>query len=174
MLVMQPASRDRFGDRPASFHPLALEAARAAFMIETDPTDESRRLLQQIKNEFAADRGMLAFRIKAQETQPGHTAARIAFEPQHHPLSVRQFRLRQTRSFNSARAEAIEFVRGLLGSAPELNRLMSSGRRATRVCRARRRPCPNLASCARPEWRSDLLSPVTHLAAMLGSGRSRL
>jgi hypothetical protein len=33
---------------------------------------------------------------------------------------VRQFRARQARSFNSAKAEAIEFVRGLLGSAREL------------------------------------------------------
>jgi putative DNA primase/helicase len=120
MLVMQPAGRDRFNNKPASFHPLALDASRAAFMIETDPADESRRLLQQIKNELAPDRGMLAFRISAHQIAPGQTAARIAFEPQHHPLSLRQFRLRQARSFNSAKAEAIEFVRGLLGGAREL------------------------------------------------------
>jgi putative DNA primase/helicase len=120
MLVMHPAGRDRLSDKPASFHPLALEAARAAFLIETDPADENRRLLQQVKNEFAADRGMLAFRISAHQTEPGQTAARIAFEPQHHPLSVRQFRARPARSFNSAKAEAIEFVRGLLGSTREL------------------------------------------------------
>jgi putative DNA primase/helicase len=120
ILVMQPAGRDRFSNKPASFHPLALEAARAAFMIEIDPADEKRRLLQQIKNEFAPDCGMFAFRITAHQTAPGQTAARIAFEPQHHPLSWRQFRARQARSFNSAKAEAIEFVRGLLGSAREL------------------------------------------------------
>jgi hypothetical protein len=123
MLVMQPAARDRFNNKPASFHTLALEAARAAFMIETDPADENRRLLQQIKNELAPDRGMLAFRITAHQTMPGQTTARIAFEPKHHPLSVRQFRLRQARSFNSAKAEAIEFVRGLLGNARELKPL---------------------------------------------------
>ncbi|MBV8747290.1 MAG: AAA family ATPase [Xanthobacteraceae bacterium] len=120
MLVMKPAGGDRFNNKPASFHPLALEAARAAFMIETDPADEKRRLLQQIKNECAPDRGMLAFRITPHQTEPGQTAARIAFEPQHHPLSVRQFRLRQARSFNSAKAEAVEFVRGLFGGAREL------------------------------------------------------
>ena len=146
MLVMQPAGRDRLGDKPASFHPLALEAARAAFVIETDPADENRRMLQQIKNEFAADRGMLAFRISAHQTEPGQTAARIAFEPQHHPLSVRQFRARQARSFNSAKAEAIEFVRGLLGSARELKPAMSSSKRAPRACCARRRHCPNPGS----------------------------
>ncbi len=120
MLVMQPSGRDHRGETPASFHPLALDAARAAFMIETDPADENRRLLLQIKNELAADRGMLAFRIRAHQTEPGQTTARIAFEPQHHPLSVRQFKARQARSFNSAKAEAIEFVRGLFGSAREL------------------------------------------------------
>ena len=120
MLVMQPAGHDHFSNKPVSFHPLALEAARTAFLIETDPADEKRRLLQQIENEFAPDPGMLAFRITAHQTAPGQTAARIVFEPQHHPLSVRQFRLRQVRSFNAAKAEAIEFVRGLLGSAPEL------------------------------------------------------
>jgi hypothetical protein len=120
MLVMQPAGRDRFNNKPALFHPLALDAARAAFMIETDPADESRRLFQQIKNELAPDRGMLAFRITAHQTMPGQTTARIVFEAQHHPLSVRQFRLQQARSFNSAKAEAIEFVCGLLGSAREL------------------------------------------------------
>jgi hypothetical protein len=120
LLVMQPAGRDRFNNKSVSFHPLALDVARAAFMIETDPADESRRLLQQIKNELAPDRGMLAFRVTAHQTMPGQTTARIAFEPQHHPLSVRQFRLRQARSFNAAKAEAIEFVRGLLGGAREL------------------------------------------------------
>jgi putative DNA primase/helicase len=120
ILVMQPSGRDRLGEKPASFHPLALDAARAAFVIETDPTDENRRLLQQIKNEFAADRGMLAFRVSAHQIEPGQTAARIAFDQQHHPLSVRQFRARQARSFNAAKAEAIEFVRGLFGSAREL------------------------------------------------------
>src|SRR5262249_52707841 len=79
-----------------------------------------RRLLQQFKNELAPDRGMLAFRITAHPTGPGQTAARIAFEPRHHPLSLRQFKLRQARSFNSAKAEAIEFVRGLFGSTREL------------------------------------------------------
>jgi len=123
MLVMQHAGRDRFNNKPASFHPLALEAARAAFMIETDPADENRRLFQEIKNELAPDRGMLAFRITAHQTMPGQTTARIALEPRHHPLSVRQFRLRQARSFNSAKVEAIEFVRGLLGSARELKPL---------------------------------------------------
>jgi hypothetical protein len=99
---------------------LALGAARTAFAIEADPSDEKRRLVLQIKNELAPDCGILAFRIAAHQSDPGQTAARLAFEPQHHPLSVREFRARQARSFNSAKAEAIEFVRGLMGSAREL------------------------------------------------------
>jgi hypothetical protein len=41
VLVMKPAGGDRIGNKPASFHPLALEAARAAFMIEIDPADRT-------------------------------------------------------------------------------------------------------------------------------------
>ncbi len=118
--VLKPAAGDRTARKPAGIDPLALGAARGAFVIETDPSDEKRRLVLQIKNELAEDRGILAFRIAAQQTVPGQTAARLVFEPGHHPLSLREFRARQARSFNSAKAEAIEFVRGLIGSAREL------------------------------------------------------
>jgi putative DNA primase/helicase len=118
--VIKSAGGDRGSRKPAGIDPSALGAARTAFAIETDPGDEKRRLLLQVKNELAPDCGILAFRITAHQTEPGQTAARLVFEPQHHPLSVRAFRARQARSFNSAKAEAIEFVRGLLGSAREL------------------------------------------------------
>ena len=49
--------------------------------------------------------------------QQGQSAARISFEPQYHSLSAREFRARLARGFNSARAEATEFIRSLLGSA---------------------------------------------------------
>jgi hypothetical protein len=49
--------------------------------------------------------------------QQGQSAARVSFEPQYHSLSAREFRARQARGFNSARAEATEFIRSLLGSA---------------------------------------------------------
>jgi hypothetical protein len=49
--------------------------------------------------------------------QQGQSAARVSFEAQYHSLSARAFRARQARGFNSARAEANEFVRSLLGSA---------------------------------------------------------
>ena len=61
-----------------------------------------------------------AFRITGREIEPGQTAARLEFEPQYNPLSAREFMARQGRSFDSERAEAIEFLRSLLGSAAKL------------------------------------------------------
>ncbi len=113
--ILQPAGADR--SRPVFVDPPALAAARAAFVIELDPADEKRRLLVQVKNELAPDAGMLAFRIAAQSMQQGQSAARVSFEPQYHSLSAREFTARQARGFNSARAEANEFLRSLLGSA---------------------------------------------------------
>jgi hypothetical protein len=99
---------------------LTLGTARAAFVIEADPADQNRKLLLQAKNELARDPGTLAFRITAQETEEDETASRIEFEPQHHSLSAHEFAARQARGFNSARAESIEFLRSLFGSASEL------------------------------------------------------
>jgi putative DNA primase/helicase len=118
--VLKPPGGDRALRKPAGVDPLALGAARTAFAIEADPSDEKRRLVLQVKNELAPDCGILAFRVTAHQTDPGQSAARLAFEPQHHPLSLRAFKARQARSFNSAKAEAIEFVRGLMGSAAQV------------------------------------------------------
>ncbi len=119
MAVLQPASTDR-GARKAPFDTLALGAARGAFSIEVDPADGKRRLLLQIKNELAPDRGTPAFRVAAHDLGDGQGAARLEFDPQYHPLNSRDFMARQARGFNSERAEAIEFLRGLLGSAAQL------------------------------------------------------
>ncbi len=117
--VLQPACADR-GVRKAPFDTLALAAARAAFAIEVDPADEKRRLLLQIKNELAPDRGTPAFHIRGRDLGQGQSAARLEFDPHHHSLGSREFMARQARGFNSERAEAIEFLRGLLGSAAHL------------------------------------------------------
>ncbi len=116
LTIVQAAGSDR-GAHSAFFDALTDGAARAAFLIEPDPADEKRRLLLQVKNELAPDAGTLAFRINAHTTQQGQSAARVSFEPQYHSLSAREFRARQARGFNSARAEATEFMRSLLGSA---------------------------------------------------------
>jgi len=112
-----------FNDRSrtvAAFDAQALGAARAAFALEADPADAKRRVLVEMKNELAPDQGMLAFRIASREVGQGQNAARVEFEPQHHPLSPREFAARQARSLNSATADAIEFLTTLLGGAKQL------------------------------------------------------
>jgi hypothetical protein len=104
----------------AAFDAQALGAARAAFALEADPADAKRRVLVEMKNELAPDQGMLAFRIGSRELGHGHNAARVEFEPQHHPLSPREFAARQARSLNSAAADAIEFLGTLLGDTKQL------------------------------------------------------
>lgn len=120
LALVQTAAADRGARKPAALDALTLGTARAAFVIEADPADENRKLLLQAKNELARDPGTLAFRITAQEVEEHETAARIAFEPQYHSLSAGEFAARQMRGFNSARAEAFEFLRSLFGSASEL------------------------------------------------------
>jgi putative DNA primase/helicase len=116
LTIVQPAGIDR-GTHAAFFETLADGPARAGLLIELDPADEKRRLLLQVKNELAPDAETLAFRITAHMMQQGQSAARVSFEPQYHSLSARAFRARQARGFNSAKAEATEFIRSLLGSA---------------------------------------------------------
>ncbi|MBV9236254.1 MAG: AAA family ATPase [Xanthobacteraceae bacterium] len=116
LTIVQTAGTDR-GGHTVFFDALADGAARAGLLIEVDPADEKRRLLLQVKNELAPDAGTLAFRVTAHMMQQGQSAARVSFEPQYHSLSARQFRARQARGFNSAKAEATEFMRSLLGSA---------------------------------------------------------
>jgi hypothetical protein len=108
------------GRKLASFSPAALACVRSAFVIEIDLADEKRRLLLQVKNEFAPDAPTLAFRITPHELKKGETAARIVFEAQHDPASARQFFARQSRGFNSAKHEAIGFLHDLFGGASEL------------------------------------------------------
>ena len=138
LAVLQPTGADRGARKAAPFDTLALEAARAAFAIAIDPADEKRRLLLQMKNELAPERGTPAFRITGREIEPGQTAARLEFEPQYNPLSAREFMARQGRSFDSERAEAIEFLRSLLGSAATANPPSRAG--SARLRPARRQP----------------------------------
>jgi hypothetical protein len=114
------AGAEHLTRRPASLSSLPLGAARAAFRIEIDPADEQRRLILQVKNELAADPGTLAFRIAAHENEPGEIAARIRFEPHRADVSPTEFTARRSRSFNSAKAESIEFLRDLLGKSLQL------------------------------------------------------
>ncbi len=100
--------------------PQALVAARAAFALEADPADEKRRVLLQLKNDLAPDQGMLAFRIAARPLEQGQSAAGVEFEPQHHPLTPREFTARQARSLNLATADAMEFLSAVFGNAKQV------------------------------------------------------
>jgi hypothetical protein len=119
--MTQAPGNEGAGLRPASFDLAALSSVRSAFLIAVDPADESRRLLLQVKNEIAPDSGTLGFRITAHALAAGQTAARIAFESHHDPVSARQFFARRSRGFDSAKAEAVKFVRDLFGGASELS-----------------------------------------------------
>jgi putative DNA primase/helicase len=118
--IAQMADADYLARKPARLNALALAAARTAFLIEVDPADENRRLLLQMKNELAPDPGTLAFGITSHETAPGQSAGRVAFEPQRPEVSPHEFAARQSRSFNSAKAEAIAFLRHLFGTERRL------------------------------------------------------
>ncbi len=117
--IARPAG-DGLGRKRPGIDPLTLEAAPCAFVIETDPADESRRLLLQVKNELAPEPGTLGFRVAAHALQQDQTAARIVFEPHHDPITARQFFARQSRSFDSAKHEAIGFLHDLFAGASEL------------------------------------------------------
>jgi hypothetical protein len=76
--------------------------------------------LVQVKNDLAPDQGLLAFRIASRQFDHSQSAARVEFEPQHHPLSAREFAARQARSLNSGTTDAMEFLSTLFGSAKQL------------------------------------------------------
>jgi hypothetical protein len=118
--IAQAADADYLARKPARLSALALAPARMAFAIEIDPVDENRRLLLQMKNELAADPGTLAFHITSYETAPGQSAGAVAFEPHRPGMSPHEFTARQSRAFNSAKAEAIEFLRDLFGKEMRL------------------------------------------------------
>jgi hypothetical protein len=91
-----------------------------AFAIEVDPADEERRLLLQMKNELGRDPGTLAFRVTPHQTAPGQSAGTVTFEPHRSEVSPHEFTARQSPSFNSAKAEAIGFLRDLFGAEQRL------------------------------------------------------
>jgi hypothetical protein len=115
LAIAHPVGADYLSRKPISIGALPLTAVCAAFLVETDPADARRRLLLQVKNELAYDPGTLSFCIvERRNTQrPSETAAGVRFAPQRLALDPREFTARQARGFNSAKAEAIEFLRRL-------------------------------------------------------------
>jgi putative DNA primase/helicase len=115
LAIARQTGDDYLNRKPISFGTLPLTAATTAFLVEIDPNDEGRRLLLQVKNELSNDPGTLAFGIVRREN-----AAAITFAPAKPTLSPREFTARNAPSFNSAKAEAIAFLRGLFGKVTHL------------------------------------------------------
>ena len=118
--LAQAADADYLTRKPTRMSGFTLASARMAFAIEFDPADEDRRLLLQVKNELGPDPGTLAFRISSHETAPGQSAGMAMFELHRPGVSSHEFTARQNRSFNSAKAEAIAFLRDLFATEKQL------------------------------------------------------
>ena len=108
LAIARQTGGDYLNRKPISFGALPLTAARTAFLIEFDPVVEDGYLLLQVKNELAPDSGTLAFQIVADAS-----AAVVRFASQKIRTTPREITARETPGFNSAKAEAIEFLYGL-------------------------------------------------------------
>ena len=119
LAIAHPVGADYLSRKPISLGALPLTAVCAAFLVEADPAEANRRLLLQVKNDLTCDPGTLAFYITERKNpeRPGESAAGVKFAPHKVAVDAREFTARQARSFNSAKAEAIEFLRDLFAGA---------------------------------------------------------
>jgi putative DNA primase/helicase len=115
LAIARQAGGDYLSRKPISFGALPLTAARTAFLVEFDPAVENGYLLLQVKNELAADSGTLAFDIVA-----GARAAAVRFASIKIATTPRELTAREAPGFNSAKAEAIEFLCGLFADPLQL------------------------------------------------------
>lgn len=104
-------------------------AARASYLVQIDPADQNRRLLMQVKNNLAADRGTLAFRITEREVAPGVTGSAVVFEETRCEVTAREL-MRLMR--DAATADAGAFLRALLrdGTAMQVSDIAREARLA--------------------------------------------
>jgi hypothetical protein len=105
LAVARQAGGDYLSRKPTSFGALPLTAARTAFLVEFDPAVENGYRLLQVKNELAPDPGTLAFEIVA-----GARAATVSFGTLKITTTPRELMAHGAPGFNSAKAEAIEFL----------------------------------------------------------------
>ncbi|MBV8512099.1 MAG: AAA family ATPase [Xanthobacteraceae bacterium] len=115
LAIARQSGGDYLSRKPVPFGSLPLTAATTAFLVEIDPNDEDRRLLLQVKNELSGDPGTLAFGIVRREN-----AAAIALAPAKPIVTPRAFTARNAPGFNSAKADAIAFLRGLFAHTPQI------------------------------------------------------
>jgi hypothetical protein len=106
LAIARQAGGDYLSRKPISFGTLPLSAASTAFVVEFYPAQENWQLLLQVKNELAPDPGTLAFGIVRRES-----AAAVRFGTLEIKTTPRELTAREAPGFNSAKAEAIEFLR---------------------------------------------------------------
>jgi hypothetical protein len=104
--IARQAGGDYLSRKPTSFGTLPLTAASTAFVVEFDPAEENWQQLLQVKNELAPDPGTLGFGIVRRDN-----AAAVRFGTLKIKTTPRELTAREAPGFNSAKAEAIEFLR---------------------------------------------------------------
>ena len=115
LAVARQAGGDYMSRKPISLGARPHTAARTAVVVGLDPAEENWHLLLQVKNELAPDPGTLAFQIVS-----GERAAAVRFAAQKIRTSPRELTAREAPGFNSAKAEAIEFLRDLFAGTLQL------------------------------------------------------
>jgi hypothetical protein len=157
LAIAHPVGADYLSRKPMSFGALPLTAVRAAFLVETDPADVSRRLLVQVKNELARDPGTLAFRITERENPErlSERAAGIRFAPQKLALDPREFAADRRAASTPRRRRRSNFCADCLPARPTTKSVQSSRRRARSGCSAPTSRSVNAGPCATPAWRCD-------------------
>jgi putative DNA primase/helicase len=94
-------------------------AARTSFLLHNDPIDPRRRLLFQVKNSFAGDRGALSFTIERREVTPGVAGPVVVGDRRRSRITPDDVIGAGART-RSAKAEARAFLYELLGDKPSI------------------------------------------------------
>lgn len=103
-----------------------VAACRAAWLVESDPQDESdhRRILTPLKNNIGDDRTGFAFQVKQAALDGGIECPYIEFEPD--PISVSASDLLREHQDNSdersALVEAMDFLQEFLSDGPKTSK----------------------------------------------------
>ena len=95
-----------------------VAAARAAFGVFADDSEDGRRLFLPLKNNIGDDHTGLAFRIESATTEDGIASSRIAWEAEYISRSADEIYSDTGESDRTATDEAVEFLQQTLASGP--------------------------------------------------------